>query len=64
MEDISPKFKQCLKISFLDLSNFDISKVANMSMFKDFVFIPSLDISHFRASEVIDMSYMLENCFF
>ena len=53
-----------MKISSLDLSNFDISKVVNMSMFKEFIFIPSLDIYHFKENEIIDMSYMLENCLF
>ena len=47
----------------LDLSNFDTSKVVNMSyMFSNCIGLISLNISNFDTSNVIDMSYMFYNC--
>ena len=56
-------FNKCLKIKVLDLSNFDTSKVSNMShMFKECMNIEVLDVSHFDTSNVTSMEYMFAHC--
>ena len=50
-------------LTILDLSNFDTSKVKNMSyMFYGCFMVGSLDLSNFDTSEVTDMSYMFFGC--
>ena len=51
------------KLEKLDLSNFNTSKVTNMSsMFKNWSSLTSLDISSFNTSKVTDMSNMYQSC--
>ena len=52
------------KLTSLDLSNFDTSKVTNMnSMFNYCSGLTSLDLSHFDTSNVTSMDSMFYNCY-
>ena len=56
-------FDYCDKLTSIDLSNFDTSKVENMyAMFSDCHSLTELDLSSFDTSKVINMSYMFDNC--
>ena len=56
-------FEGCDKLTNLDLSNFDTSKVTNMSnMFSYCSSLLTLDLSKFNTSNVTDMSYMFWFC--
>ena len=56
-------FKNCVSLTSLDLSNFDITKVTDMSkMFYRCELLTSLDLSNFYTKNVIDMSYMFVGC--
>ena len=47
----------------LNLSNFDTSKVINMSsMFRECIKLITLDLSNFNTSNVTDMSYVFNGC--
>ncbi len=51
------------KLTTLDISNFNTSKVTNMSyMFYNCSSITTLDLSNFDTSQVTDMSWMFSNC--
>ena len=56
-------FYNCDKLTSLDLSNFDTSKVTNMnSMFYGCSSLTSLDVSNFDTSKVTSMYEMFYNC--
>ena len=56
-------FKNCYNITEIDLSNFDISKVKDISkMFFNCTSLASLNLSNFKTSLVKDMSYMFYAC--
>ena len=56
-------FDGCEKLTSLDLSNFDTSKVTNMSyMFYNCKVLASLDVSNFDTSNVTNLSYMFYSC--
>ena len=56
-------FANLTKVESIDLSNFDASKVTNMSdMFYNCSSLTSLDVSNFDTSKVTNMSYMFYNC--
>ena len=62
-EDSSEIFRSCYSLTSLYLSNFDTSKVTNMSyMFIECSSLTSLDVSNFNTSNVTSMSYMFYNC--
>ena len=56
-------FERCHKLTNLDLSHFDTSKVTNMnSMFYGCSSLTSLDLDNFNTSNVKDMSMMFNYC--
>ena len=56
-------FRDCSKLTQLDLSNWDTSKVTSMSyMFATCSSLAQLDISNFNTSNVISMSCMFATC--
>ena len=56
-------FKDCSKLTSLDLSNLNTSKVTNMNdMFWSCSGLTSLDLSNFDTSNVTDMSSMFWSC--
>ena len=56
-------FGDCAKLTSLDVSNFNTSKVTDMSyMFYDCTKLTSLDVSNFNTSKVTNMSYMFYDC--
>jgi surface protein len=56
-------FMRCEKLTNLDVSYFNTSKVTNMSaMFRNCNSLASLDLSSFNTSKVTNMSYMLYGC--
>lgn len=55
-------FRGCKLLTNLDISNFDTSKVTNMSgMFNGCGSLTNLDLSNFNTSNVTDMSNMFYN---
>ena len=53
---MSYMFTACSRLTSLDVSNFDTSKVTNMSrMFANCSSLTSLDVSSFDTSQVTDM---------
>ena len=61
--NMSRMFRDCKKLTSLDLSKFDTSNVKDMSyMFNNCQKLTSLDLSKFDTSNVKDMSYMFSNC--
>lgn len=57
-------FGYCSKLTSLDLSNFNTSKVTNMSdMFYGCSKLTSLNLSSFDTSDVTNMSNMFSNCY-
>ena len=57
-------FRDCSRLTSLDLSNLDTSQVINMSyMFSGCTSLTSLDISNFDTRYVTNMTYMFFNCF-
>ena len=62
--DSSYIFSEYRSLTTLDLSNFDTSKVTNMSgMFKGCRNLTNLDLSSFNTSNVTDMSRMFNLCY-
>ncbi|MDY2696085.1 MAG: BspA family leucine-rich repeat surface protein [Eubacteriales bacterium] len=62
-QDCSSMFSNCGALTSLDLSNFNTSKVTNMSnMFNSCGSLTSLDLSNFNTSSVTDMSNMFTDC--
>ena len=60
MEEV---FRNCTKLTSLDLSNWNTSNVTNMRyMFSDCSNLTSLDVSNWNTSKVTDMQYMFHNC--
>ncbi|MBQ1768978.1 MAG: BspA family leucine-rich repeat surface protein, partial [Oscillospiraceae bacterium] len=56
-------FHECIRLTSLDVSGFDTSRVTNMSgMFLYCQSLTSLDVSGFDTSKVTDMGYMFYNC--
>ena len=63
LTDWSNMFRECRKLTSLDVSNFDTSNVTTMtSMFNTCSGLTSLDLSSFNTSNVTDMSFMFNNC--
>ena len=62
--DCSSMFSSCSKLTSLDLSNFDTSKVimSMSSMFSSCSALTSLDVSNFDTSNVTNMSSMFSSC--
>ena len=62
-ESCASMFGSCEVLKSLDLSNFDTSKVTDMSsMFYGCKYLTSLDVSNFDTSKVTDMSSMFLAC--
>ena len=62
-EDCTRMFNSCNKLISLDLSNFNTSKVTDMSyMFYYCNKLTSLDVSNFDTSNVTNMSYIFNSC--
>ncbi len=62
-ESCASMFGSCEVLKSLDLSNFDTSKVTDMSsMFYGCMYLTSLDVSNFDTSKVTDMSSMFLAC--
>ena len=56
-------FYNCNKLTTLDVSNFDISKITNMcGMFYNCSKLTTLDVNNFDTSNVTNMSFMFYNC--
>ena len=56
-------FSKCSNLVSLDLTNFDTTKVVNMSsMFYGCRSLKELDLSHFDTSKVTDMMAMFDDC--
>ena len=56
-------FNSCKKLSYIDLSGFNTSKVTNMqSMFYNCEKLENIDLSNFDSSNVTNMSYMFDRC--
>ena len=56
-------FYNCNKLTSLDVSHFNTSKVIYMNqMFKKCTGLTSLDLSSFNTSQVIFMTYMFDGC--
>ena len=63
VENMSRMFRDCKKLTSLDLSKFDTSNVKDMSyMFNNCQNLTSLDLSKFKTANVKHMSYMFSNC--
>ena len=61
---MSDMFSYSLKLTSLDLSNFDTSNVRDMSwMLTGCENITSIDLSSFDTSKVKDMHFMFYNCY-
>ena len=61
--DMSHMFRECKKLTSLDLSNFNIPKVTKMEyMFYYCSSLISLDLSNFNTSNVTKMEYMFYGC--
>ena len=61
--DMSNMFRDCEKLTTLDVSSFNTSKVTDMrSMFDSCESLTSLDVSNFNTSNVTDMRNMFNNC--
>ena len=57
-------FQYCHELEYLDLSNFDTSKVTNMAyMFNKCNKLEYLDLSSFNISNVTEMSFIFSECF-
>ena len=57
-------FKDCQKLTILDLSNFNTSNVTSMSlMFYDCYKLSNLDLSNFDTSKVTRFDYMFYKCY-
>ena len=60
---MSVMFAECYKLTSLDVSNFDTSKVTSMSeMFYNCMNLTSLDVSGFDTSKVTNMAQMFDGC--
>ena len=56
-------FQHCLKVTKIDVSSFNTSKVTNMArMFWDCSSLTELDLSSFNTQKVTDMNTMFQNC--
>ena len=61
--DMADMFRNCGKLTSLDLSGIDTSNVTNMqSMFYNCSRLTSLDLSELDTGKVTDMTYMFYNC--
>ena len=62
-ESCNVMFAGCSSLTSLDVSNFNTSKVTNMSfMFKGCSSLTSLDLSNFNTSNVTAISFMFSDC--
>ena len=56
-------FYNCTSLTYLNISNWDTSKVTNMnSMFRDCRSLKTLDVSRWNTSNVTSMNLMFDNC--
>ena len=56
-------FKNCSKLTNINLSNFDTSNVSSMyTAFQNCLILTTLDVSNFDTSKVTNMSYMFSGC--
>ena len=56
-------FRDCAKLSQVDVSHFDTSQVTKMNdMFNRMTSLTALDVSGFDTAAVTDMSYMFNGC--
>ena len=63
MTNMGSMFRDCSKLTSLDVSNFDTSSVTGMSnVFQGCLGLTSLDVSGWDTSKVTNMSYMFMNC--
>ena len=63
MEIMQSMFRNCSKLTTLDLSHFNTSQVTNMyCMFMDCSSLTSLDVTSFNTSKVTNMSEMFSGC--
>ena len=63
VENMSRMFRDCKKLTSLDLSKFDTSNVKDMSyMFNNCQNLTSLDLSNFNTAKVTNMYQMFYNC--
>ena len=63
VENMSRMFRDCKKLTSLDLSKFDTSNVKDMSyMFNNCQNLTSLDLSNFKTANVTNMYQMFYNC--
>ena len=61
--DMANMFRQCYKLSSLDLTGFDTSNVLTMSyMFQSSYSLSSLDLSGFDTSNLMEMNSMFSGC--
>ena len=58
-------FKNCLKLSYIDLSKIETNKITNMSeMFYECNSLTSINFSKFNTENVVNMSYLfMDACF-
>ena len=64
VNDMSWMFKDCSKLTSLDFSNFDTSKVTDMGfMLDNCTDLITIDTSNFDTSNVTDMKNMLSQCY-
>ena len=60
---MSQMFTACIRLTTLNVENFDTSKVTNMnSMFYGCSSLTTLNVENFNTSNVTDMKYMFRNC--
>ena len=65
LDDMSQLFKECVKLSEVDLSNVDTKNVKNMSeMFYNCNSLTSINLSNINTKKVVDMSYLFHGCIF
>ncbi len=56
-------FDYCIKLTSINVSSFNTSKVTNMhKMFDSCSSLTSIDVSHFNTSNVTEMDYMFADC--
>ena len=64
LSNISGIFKYCKNIKKIDMTNFKIGNIIDMSyMFSDCYSLEKVDLSNFNTKNVKDMSYMFSACY-
>ena len=63
VEDMSSMFRDCSKLTNLDISHFDTSKVVDMgNMFQNCSSLTNIDVSDFDTNQLTEMVYMFSGC--